>query len=431
MPKQIRVNVSTKVNNANIKTGERNGRKVITVPSATLPFNVVMNGGLYPEDEIRDGHMTLEKTLAPIGHPFVNGQYVSSRDPEAINSFHVGAWNENVRIEGNRVKLDKIIDVERAEQTESGRALLSAINENKPIHTSTGLLLEREEVQNNDGYDWIARNMIFDHDAILLNEPGAATPDQGVGMMVNSDGEEIEVQNVRVNQGDELPNSFEDFRIDLMKAVEDKYGNAWVEDFNETSLIFHAERFDHESRKVSYTVADGEITIGDDIEPVQRKTTWEAVNRLFQSVKSMLNFKSDEAAGLSVNHDEGNEMPITEEQFKALEGKVDKLVANASEKPVAEQITEAVTAAVKPIQDQLTANAEAEKAKAKAEHEAAVNKVVEAEILEKEVAETMDTVALNALAEKFGKPGEAFGVNGSFKGPKDPNALSTDLPGGE
>ncbi len=43
----------------------------------------------------------------------------------------------------------------------------------------------------------------------------------------------------------------------------------------------------------------------------------------------------------------------------------------------------------------------------------------------------MDTVALNALAEKFGKPGESFGVNGGFKGPKDPNALSTDLPGGE
>ena len=41
--------------------------------------------------------------------------------------------------------------------------------------------------------------MIFDHDAILIGEDGAATPEQGVGMLVNkavdSHGDEIEVIN--------------------------------------------------------------------------------------------------------------------------------------------------------------------------------------------------------------------------------------------
>jgi hypothetical protein len=33
--------------------------------------------------------------------------------------------------------------------------------------------------------------MQFDHIAILLDEPGAGTPDEGVGMFVNADGQRL------------------------------------------------------------------------------------------------------------------------------------------------------------------------------------------------------------------------------------------------
>jgi hypothetical protein len=36
--------------------------------------------------------------------------------------------------------------------------------------------------------------MQFDHIAILLDEPGAGTPEEGVGMFVNADGQEGEVE---------------------------------------------------------------------------------------------------------------------------------------------------------------------------------------------------------------------------------------------
>ncbi len=39
-----------------------------------------------------------------------------------------------------------------------------------------------------------------------------------------------------------------------------------------------------------------------------------------------------------------------------------------------------------------------------------------AEIFPKEIAEKMELDALNAAIEKFGKPGDAIGVNGAFKG---------------
>lgn len=180
-----RVNVRVAVNSAAIRREQHNGREHIVVPSFTLPDGIVMNGGMYPKDEIDKAYEGLEGTLAPLSHPMVDGDYVSARQPEAINAYHVGAWNRNVKRVGNRVSIEKWIDVEFAKNSESGRALLSAIDKGEPIHTSTGIFLEREMTPNADGYGWIARNMQFDHDALLLNEDGAATPEDGVGMMVN------------------------------------------------------------------------------------------------------------------------------------------------------------------------------------------------------------------------------------------------------
>ncbi|NBV95832.1 MAG: hypothetical protein EBR90_03460, partial [Actinobacteria bacterium] len=150
---QVRVNVRTAVNNAQIRRDKRNGKDVIIVPSATLPDDVVMNNIKYPADEIAKSFHTLDRTFAPFRHPMVNGQYVSAREPEAVNDFYIGAWNENVRRENGRVWLDKVIDVEVANRTESGKRLLDAINKGEPIHTSTGIFMEVDPA-NDAGYSY-------------------------------------------------------------------------------------------------------------------------------------------------------------------------------------------------------------------------------------------------------------------------------------
>lgn len=198
----------TRVNAASIKKEVINGEDHYRIPSATLPDNVVMNGGLYPEDEIEASYKGLEGTPAPLGHPKVGNQFVPARSPLAINKHWIGAWNENVRREGGRVLLDKVVNIRVANQTEKGRELIQAIEKQSPIHTSTGLELQ-VQVANGESkgksYTWIARNMDFDHDAILLGEPGAATPDEGVGMFVNAEGYEHEVfvANLELTEGDE------------------------------------------------------------------------------------------------------------------------------------------------------------------------------------------------------------------------------------
>lgn len=235
-----RVNVRVAVNAASIRREQHNGREHIVIPSFTLPDEVIMNGGLYPHDEIEKAYASLEGTLAPLGHPQVDGEYVSARQPEAINSYHVGAWNRNVKRVGNRISVEKWLDVEYAKNTEGGRQVLSAIDKGEPVHTSTGIFLDREMTPNADGYDWIARNMSLDHDAILLNEQGAATPEDGVGMMVNKT---LVINSVlpTVNE-DALDDSYGEKLAILSEAVKERFATsdsyAYVQDFDDRALIY-------------------------------------------------------------------------------------------------------------------------------------------------------------------------------------------------
>lgn len=191
------VYVNNKVNNSAIRrTKNERGDLIYIVPSYTLPDDCVMNGGFYPASEIAKSFHTLEDTPAPAGHPYsASGEWISANSPDGVLYFQCGIFNKNVqRVAddkyGRRVYVEKHIHVETAMKTERGKRIIDAIDAGEPIHTSTGILLEPVEDSgvNNSGkeYTWRATNMVFDHDAILLDEEGAATPDDGVGLMVNS-----------------------------------------------------------------------------------------------------------------------------------------------------------------------------------------------------------------------------------------------------
>ncbi|MCK5613709.1 hypothetical protein KAR91_68225, partial [Candidatus Pacearchaeota archaeon] len=119
---------TTIVNASNIRRESRDGVEHIIITSFTLPPDIVMNRGLYPAEEVAKSFKTLERTLAPIEHPEVNGQFMSASDPFAINNFYGGAWNENVeKIEDGRIKVDKVINVQEALKSEKGKRLLDRV----------------------------------------------------------------------------------------------------------------------------------------------------------------------------------------------------------------------------------------------------------------------------------------------------------------
>lgn len=280
---RIRVNMAVTVNTAKVRTETRDGREVMIIPSFTLPDNVVMNGGLYPHDEIERSYKSLEGKLAPLEHPEVNGQYVPAGCAEAIHKFHIGAWNENVRRDGNRIAVDKCLDVNYAKQTEGGRRLLERIAEGGPVHTSTGIFLQREQVANaaETGYSWIARDMVFDHDAILLDNPGAATPDDGVGLLVNALVEEAKPAAGAVLEG----MSYGQRNRMLQGAAQEKWGGdgkwVYVEDFTDETAVISTG--DGAYKAVGYTLEDGKAVFAEDSRTVEQKTDWvPTINRIWQ-----------------------------------------------------------------------------------------------------------------------------------------------------
>lgn len=211
--KRNRVNVLSVVNSAsNISTEIINGRPHIVVRGVTpIVDDIVMNGKLYTAAEIAKGYKTLERTPMPLGHPKVDGKHVSARDVQAVNEYHVGAWLQDVEHKNGKVYGDMYVDRRYADSTEKGQRLVNRLDDMaarknvEPIHISTGLLysgIAANGESKGKKYREIVTNMMFDHVANLLDEPGAGTPEEGVGIFVNSDGSEQELEVVNLAEAE-------------------------------------------------------------------------------------------------------------------------------------------------------------------------------------------------------------------------------------
>jgi len=367
MTKQVQVHVNTLVNASKIRREKRHGRDVVIVPSATLPDNVVMNKIRYPAEVIADSFKTLEGRPAPLGHPMVNGSYVSASSPDGIVRSFIGAHNENVRRENGRVFLDKVIDVQFANQSEGGKAVLAAIEKQEPVHTSTGLLATLKPLANDADAQFEVDSMILDHDCFLLDEPGAATPEQGVGIFVNSAGDQIEVINSTID--DDIEREITWAAESIVRAVERKEQQPLLEQIKSYMMrIIKGDPTPEITESAPLT------TNGDTMDKAQ-----------FDELKGMVTSLADTVGGL--------------------DGKIKTEVSNA----------------LKPMLDAQKARDEADKAKADAEHATLVNSAVTAGVLDEETAKQTPAVVLNALLDK-GKT--AFRVNSAFKPAGDKPAFT-------
>ena len=325
MLKQILIQCASLVARDAVKRVNIDGVEHIVISSMTLPDDIVMNGGLYPADEIAKSYLGLNRTLAPVEHPTdAEGNYISASDPAAIHNFYAGAYNDNARRENGRVSVDKVINVAEARKTDRGKRLLDRVAEiesnpeARPIHTSVGVWVDVEQLnqpQTNakgDQFTWIARNMTFDHDAILLDSVGAAQPHQGVGMAVNRDGVEFEVQRHVINARPSKPKnnqtSVDTLRDALHDAISrDPTGSLaewhYIEDIypDEGRVIFS---LDGNLFEAAYTLDEsGRATIVSVPLPVKREVTYKPrTNRKGDAMKELM-LKALADAGIAVNAD--------------------------------------------------------------------------------------------------------------------------------
>ncbi|MDA3133577.1 hypothetical protein [Atlantibacter subterraneus] len=394
----MQVNVTTRVNSQSIRREVHNGRDHLILPSYTLPANVVMNGGLYSASEIDAHYAGLEGTLAPLGHPQVNGQFVSAFSPEGLNVGFVGAWNRNVKKSGNRIYLEKWVDVNKASESEGGRELLERVaaiergEDVPPIHTSVAVFLDQlepNEEQKALGAEWVAKIHGMDHDAILLHEVGAATPEQGVGLMVNAD----LATPLKANSGALVGESFREREQRLDRAAKARFAPgeneyAWVADFTDSQVVII--RNGGSAQVYGYTSDGGKITFDDTGTPVARQESWVTV--VANKVKSLFTPQDKPAT----NHQTEGDMPLTTEDTELLRKIVGEAIAannDATIKPLSESIA-AIQTNQQQLAETLTANSRAEEATKRA----AVAKV-HGEI----VANALSGDALDAMFKNLGE----------------------------
>lgn len=170
---------------------------------------IVMHNMLYPGEQLAAGAPSLEGKPAPAGHPKnAAGQHISALNGEALASAWIGSYAKNARHEGGKTLVDVVVNEAQARAHPDGAKLVERLDaaiagtNADPIHVSTGLVLQEIKangVSLGKKYTRIATNIQYDHIAILLNERGAGTPDQGVGLFLNSAGETEEVETVTAN----------------------------------------------------------------------------------------------------------------------------------------------------------------------------------------------------------------------------------------
>ncbi|EMJ5171289.1 DUF2213 domain-containing protein [Klebsiella aerogenes] len=382
--KRNRVNVLTVVNSASNITSETiDGKPHIVVRGITpVVDDIVMNRKLYPAAEIEKAYNTLERNPMPLGHPKVDGKHVSARDVRAVNEYHVGAWLQNVSHEGGKVTGDMYVNRQYAESSEKGRRLINRLDEmlagtnSEPIHISTGLLysgIAANGESKGKKYNEIATNMMFDHVAVLLDEPGAGTPEEGVGIFVNAEGDEVEIEVVNLEES----------------TTPDQQDPAFKTFFNQLKAFFGAnsDSTQKETDPMKELIVNALKAKGKSVDGKTDAELMDAYNQM-----------------LAENADSKEETPeekAAREKKEADDKKAKEQATNSEEMPVwAKTLTEQVMA----LNSQINANSESEKASMRAAVKAKFG---------------MTDVAVNALdgeplSELFAKCQTSTGLNGAF-----------------
>ncbi|ECF6051791.1 DUF2213 domain-containing protein [Salmonella enterica subsp. salamae] len=435
---------SLAINASNISTTTINGQEHYVIRGAVpIVDSIVMNGGLYPAEEINNSYQTMEGKLMPLPHPKIDGKYVSANDPRAINSFHVGAWAQNVSKSGDQVVMDVYINKAVAETKPDGKRLINRLDEmidgtnTDPIHLSTGLLTNKEKKSGESKgkkYSWIARNMQFDHIAILLDEPGAGTPEEGVGMFVNADGQEGEVETASLI---DAANSLKDGLLNKVKFLFTHNSDASFDEiyqmlreairpstdsgvYRYVVTVWPDKFIYEEGNKLfqqKYLIDDNAVTlVGEPIEVVRKPTEYEVktngeTNPMKEKMIAALNAAGVKTEGLTDDqvwdaYNEQMKKPADgkkedEDQEEDKSKKKDP-AANAEEIPVwAKALSEKVDA----LNTQISANADTERKE--------MREAVKAKFCLSDTA--VNAMADEPLKEMFSQCQTSLGLNGAFR----------------
>ena len=199
-------NITGKVRKENL-----NGKEYLVAP-VTLLVPGVLNGSkgplLYPRDEVTKNADSWNHIPLVVYHPTNNGMQISARDPEVLENQGVGFVFKATATDQGKLVSEAWFDIAATERIDN--RVLDSLNSGKKIEISTGLFTENEPregiTENGVSYEFIARNYRPDHLAILPDQKGACSIEDGCGVLANKEGEESSSQDHTNHSNHEVNN---------------------------------------------------------------------------------------------------------------------------------------------------------------------------------------------------------------------------------
>lgn len=197
--------VTNSITQAQHRTGP-DGRAYLVAPGTIIVEGVLGNELLLASEFGRHPQGWAGRPL-PLLHPQADGHYVSANSPDLVERVSVGYFY-NPTVTGNKLQGEYWVDVEKARRL-GGEAqeLLARLEANQKIETSTAYFRDFDPTPgtwNGKQYAGIARNIVPDHVAVLVNEIGNCSIADGCGLLANSCGcggvETVTVDNVQDSQ---------------------------------------------------------------------------------------------------------------------------------------------------------------------------------------------------------------------------------------
>ena len=168
------------------------GREHLVAP-VVLVREQVLNNGFLPAEEIKTSTPAWNGVPVTIGHPTVDGEPTIANQPDQYEKYAVGLiFNARYDEETTSLLGEAWLDKERAEAlggaaSRAATALASHVDgDNAPVlEVSTSYWHQSRLVQgthNNDAYEHEQFGLVPDHLAILVDEPGACSVEDGCGI---------------------------------------------------------------------------------------------------------------------------------------------------------------------------------------------------------------------------------------------------------
>lgn len=386
-----------------------------------------MNNISYPAEENEKGLDSLVNRVVTLRHPFDDkGHPIDAYAGNAL----MNQWSGGVVTKRYKVGKINMVDLEikknLLQAQDDGQAYFDRLTNKQEIGVSTGLYTQ---VVNG-----VATEQQYNHLA-MLDEGEEPAGGDATKMKFNS-AETMVVNIDQVING--MDGSMNDKRDELNAAIKNRFGGlpqtyVWLNDWSEDTAIFEIEtagKYTH--YQIGWTEKDGKIELAGDPVEVKRKTVWQTVTNAVKNltdifanrqkvddntngrgqrdktneVRTMLSrdtvINMLTAKGLTVNASATDEQ-LVEQLTNALAAKPAEQkgepVANAD---LTNAITAAVNAAVKPLNDKLTALETNAQAQAKAAKDAVIGQIVATNaVYTKDELEQMPETVLNKLAAQL------------------------------